>query len=119
MYMYPITAPREVDDFLEFIRTGYLNEDAYNIPTGLPFYEPILQFSEDIIMDVINFYEENSVAFVLLIIASFLVSSLISLIVLPFTLGYGPSLFGSKVIYVYSEPSKKNKKDTTDEKKNN
>lgn len=107
--MYPITAPREVEDFLEFIRTGYLNEVAYDIPTGLPFYEPILQFSEDIIMDVINFYEENVTSLIILIIGSIIISSIISLIVLPFSLGYGPSL-RSRVIYVYSEPQKKDKK---------
>lgn len=90
MYQYPPQAERTTDHFLEFIRSGYLNEPEMIIPKGLPVWEPILQFSEDIINETIGIFETNVVSFALVIVGSFALAAIITAVAFPPILGYGP-----------------------------
>lgn len=109
MYEYPRQDERTVENFLNFIRTDYLKEQELVIPTQLPVWEPFLQYSEDIINDTIAIFEQNVVAFALIIVGSLFASAIVTLTVFPFFLGYGPNPFSTPTVVLRPKTNTKTK----------
>lgn len=104
LYDFPEETERTLDAFTKFATTQYSTLEAKEVPVGNAWFDPIIAYTEIYVLDLIAVYENNLLPGIVLFLAGFFASVGLALFVLPTIVGFPPTFFIPRTMYVLRRP---------------
>lgn len=104
VYDYPGDGQRDTEAFKEFATAGFQKAKGVEVPTGNGVFDPILAVAETMVLDLLAVYDKDMVAGVAIFVSVTILSIVLALLVLPYTIGISPSFLIPRTIYVLRRP---------------
>lgn len=107
LYDFPEEGERNLKEFKEFATTQYLKLEAKEIPVGNSIIDPVIAVAEIIVVDLMHVYDNYMLGGIALFFVTFVIAAILSVIILPSLVGFGPTFIVPRTIHVLRRPGQR------------